>query len=129
MPHGTLPFQYSEEEPSTGMTALSGLACYLEMAEAAGVWESIRRHLWLRVEGQGWTDVQVVTSLILLNLAGGESVDDLRTLESYEGQGRLLRMSETHRMRRSERRAQCKRWRKERRRSCAVAISGVSLPR
>ena len=117
MSQGTLPFQYSEEESSTGMTALSGLACYLEMAEAAGVWESIRRHLRLRVEGQGWTDVQVVTSLILLNLAGGESVDDLRTLESDEGLGRLLRMSETHRMRRSERRAQCKRWRKERRRS------------
>ena len=117
MPRGTLPFQYAEEKTTTGMTALSGLAAYLEMAEVAGLRESIRRHVRVREEGQGWTDVEVITSLILLNLAGGESVDDLRMLEADEGLCRLLRMSETHRMRRSEGAAQGKRWRKERTRS------------
>ena len=33
-----------------------------------------------RVNSQGWTDTQVVLSLILLNLAGGTSVDDLKVL-------------------------------------------------
>ena len=32
----------------------------------------------------------MVTSLILLNLAGGESVEDLRVLEKDEGLGRVL---------------------------------------
>ena len=35
----------------------------------------------LREGGQGWTDSQIVNSLILLNLAGGESVVDLDVLE------------------------------------------------
>ena len=30
---------------------------------------------------QGWTDEQLIVSLMLLNLAGGECVDDLRILE------------------------------------------------
>ena len=125
MPQGTLPFQYAEEVRSTGVTALSGLAAYMDLARVAGLSESVRRHVGVREEGQGWTDAQMVTSLILLNLAGGECVDDprssrgqaLRVLEKDEGLGRLLRMSETHRMRRSERRNREKRWRKERRRS------------
>ncbi len=117
MPQGIPSFQYCEETVSTGMTALSGLAAYLEMAEASGLRDSIRRHVGIRAEGQGWTDVQMVTALILLNLAGGESVDDLRVLESDEGLRRLLVKTETHRVRRIERGAQAKRWRIQRRRS------------
>ena len=58
MPQGTLPFQYSQERRTTGMTALSGLAAYLEMIEVSGLKESIRRHVRVREEGQGWTDTQ-----------------------------------------------------------------------
>ena len=87
--------------------------------------QSVSRHVRVRASGQGWTDSQMIISLVMLNLTGGESVDDprsgrgqvLRILEADEGLSRLLRMSETHRMRRSERRAQSKRWRRERRRS------------
>ncbi len=56
----------------------------------------------------------MVTALMMLNLAGGESVDDLRLLEKDEGLGRALLTAETHGMRRAERRAQRRRWRKER---------------
>ena len=67
----------------------------------------------------------MVTSLILLNTAGGESVDDprssrgqaLRILESDDGLGRVMQSAETHGMRRGERRAHQRRWRKQRRRS------------
>ena len=41
---------------------------------------------------QGWTDAQVVTSPVLLDLAGGECVEDLRLLEKDEGLGRVLRL-------------------------------------
>ena len=114
MQQGVLPFQYGTENRTGGMTSLTGLAVYLEMAEAAGLGESIRRHVKIREGGQGWTDRQMVTALILLNLAGGEGVDDLRVLEADEGLGRMLRRVETHRQRASERRAERNRWRRER---------------
>ena len=117
MKQGVLPFQYEEEKSSTGMTALSGLPAYLELTHAAGLRSSLERHVGLRRCGQGWTDIQVLTSLIMLNLAGGESVIDLDVLEEDEGFCRVLRQAETYRMRRRERRALEERWRVERRRS------------
>jgi hypothetical protein len=119
MKQGVLPFQYEEERNSTGMTALGGLPAYLDLARVAGLARSIERHVRLREGGQGWSDSQMVTSLVLLNLAGGEGVDDLRILEKDEGFCRVLRGAETHGMRRKERRAAERRWRKERRRSVA----------
>ena len=71
----------------------------------------------LREGGQGWTDSQIVNSLILLNLAGGESVVDLDVLEKDEGFCRVLREVETWGMGRRERRVLEERWRVERRRS------------
>ena len=62
-----------------------------------------------------------MTSLVLLNLTGGECVEDLRLLEKDEGLGRVLRLAETHGMGRRERRGLLGRWRKERRRSVPSA--------
>jgi len=56
-------------------------------------------------------------ALVLLNLAGGESVDDLRILEGDEGFAKVMRRVETHGLPRRERRALEKRWRKQRRRA------------
>ena len=77
MKQGVLPFQYEQEKSSPGMTAMAGMMTYLELMHAAGLRSSVERHVGLRECGQGWTDSQVVSSLILLNLAGGESVVDL----------------------------------------------------
>ena len=71
MPQGALSFHYAQENNSTGMTALSGLPAYMDMAEVAGLRESVRRHVGVREGAQGWTDAQMVMSLILLYLAGG----------------------------------------------------------
>lgn len=117
MKQGVLPFQYEQEKTTTGMTALAGLPAYVELAQVAGLSRSIERHVRLREGGQGWRDSQVITSLVLLNLAGGEAVDDLRILEKDEGFCRVLRRAETYGMRRRERRCMERRWRKERQRS------------
>ncbi len=117
MPQGVLPFQYQEDTSFTGMTALTGLPLYLDLAYVAGLSQSIQRHLQLRQGNQGWSDAQVVTSLVLLNLAGGDSVEDLRILEKDEGFGLVLRKVEHHSLPRKERRARERRWRKERRRT------------
>ena len=79
-------------EPAEG----SGLLAYLDLAAVARLGESVRRHVGVREGAQGWTDSQMVMSLVMLNLAGGESVDDLRVLEKDEGLGRLLLMAELH---------------------------------
>jgi hypothetical protein len=63
----------------------------------------------------------VVLALMLLNLAGGESVADLEVLEADEGFSRLLRRVEQHGLGRRERREWERRWRKERQRSVPSA--------
>ena len=117
MKQGLLAFQYEQEKGSTDMTGLSGLMTYVELMDAAGLRSSVERHVRLRECGQGWTDSQMIISLMLLNLAGGESVSDLDLLEKDRGLCRMLREFETCGMRLSERRALEKRWRVERRRS------------
>ena len=99
------------------MTALAGLPLYLELAEVAGLPEAIQRHLGLRERGQGWTDAQIVMALVLLNVAGGEAVEDLGVLEGDEGFCAVLRKVESHGLGRRQRRALESRWRKERHRS------------
>ncbi len=90
MAQGILPFKYELERSEVGMMALAGLPLYLDLAKVVGLSESIQRHLRVRDKGQGWTDRQVVMALIMLNLAGGEHVEDLRGLEEDEGWCRIL---------------------------------------
>jgi DDE family transposase len=118
MTQGVLPFQYEVSAAACGMTALAGLPAYLDLAAVSGLTGAIRRHLKVAAERQqGWTDEQVVMSLVLLNLAGGDCVDDLRVLQGDEGFARVLRRVELHGRPRKERRALERRWRKARRRA------------
>lgn len=117
MPQGLLSFQYEVDHRSERMTALGGLPLYLELAHVTGLIESIRKHLRVRDAGQGWTDVQVVLGIVLLNLAGGDCVDDLEVLERDAGFSEILRRAELHDLPRSQRRELARRWRKERRRA------------
>jgi hypothetical protein len=117
MTQGVLPFKYQEEKKGGGMTALAGLPAYLDLAHVLGLRDSIKEHVRVRQGDQGWTDAQVVLSLVFLNLAGGDCVDDLRVLEGDEGFSRVLDRVETHGMGRKERRALQGRWRNGRRRA------------
>ena len=87
------------------MMAWSGLPTYLDLASVARFGESVRRHVGVREGTQGWSDAQMVTALVMLILAGWESVDDVRVLEKDEGLGKLLLEAETHGMWRAECRA------------------------
>jgi hypothetical protein len=72
MPQGVFSYKYEEEKTSTGMTALAGLPVYLDLASVLGLGDHIRAHMQVR-QSQGWTDEQIILSLVLLNLAGGDS--------------------------------------------------------
>jgi len=118
MTQGILPFRYECERTGSGMTALAGLLPYVELAAVSGLSDSVRRHLQVCVDQkQGWTDSQIVLPLVLLNVAGGNSVDDLQILERDEGFAKVLRRIEMHGIRRRERRELERRWRKERKRA------------
>ena len=116
MTQGVLPFQYEEEKTGSGMTALAGLLLYLELAHVVGLPESVRCHV--RVAGsQGWDDVQMVLSLVLLQLAGGTAVADLERLEQDAGFAAVLRQVEDHGLSWRQGRERARRWRRRRTRS------------
>lgn len=117
MTQGVLPFKYEKDKQGCGMTALGGLPTYLDLAYRAGLPRSIERHIRIRAEGQGWTDSEVILSLLMLNLAGGQSVEDLNGLEGDEGFCRVLGRISKHGLTRKQRRALGNRWRKEKRRA------------
>lgn len=117
MTQGVLPFKYEEEKNTSGLTALAGLPIYLDLAKVIGLSKSIQKHLRIRQNSQGWTDSQLVLSLVLLNLAGGDCVDDLKIVEADDGFCTVLRKSEMHGLKRKVRRALERRWRKEKTRS------------
>ena len=121
MAQGILGFKYEEEKHDTGMTGLSGLPVYLELMKAMGLPKLMGSRL--QVKQRGWTDTQMVSSLILLNLAGGDCVEDLERVQKDEGFCKLLRRVEQQGMRRSERREVDRRWRKERWRSVPAPSS------
>jgi hypothetical protein len=116
MTQGVLPFKYEEEKSESGMTALAGLPVYLDLARVLGLSASIQKHVKIRKNSQGWTDSQSLTSLILLNLSGGTSVDDLKILNADPGFCEVLRKTELYGLKRKERRELERRWRKEKKR-------------
>ena len=123
MTQGVLPFQYEEEKKSVGQTGLAGLPVYLDLVHRMGLGASINRHIEVRSNTQGWTDSEMVLSLMFLNLAGGDCVDDLRILESDDGFCQLLNRVQHHYLPRHKRRDLERRWRKERTRSVPSSTS------
>lgn len=123
MAQGVLPFQLSQEFSESGVTSLAGLPAYLELGHVLGLAQSIETHMKVRDGGQGYTDVQVIVPLILMNLAGGDCVADLERLADDSGFSRLLERFELHHLSRADKRRLRKRWRKTKERLVPAASS------
>ena len=117
MAQGILPFQYEKEQNSVGITGLAGLPLYLDLVQVARMRQVIEHQLGTFGPRQGWSATQHVLSVILLNLAGGDCVDDLEVLNNDPGFGDVLGQAEVYRLGRRKRRALQRRWRKEYKRS------------
>jgi hypothetical protein len=101
---GVLSYRMECERTSQNLTGLSGLGPFVELAVASGLMESIGRNVSVCGE-QGWTDQEIVMSVLLLNLAGGDCVDDLdhagyehvllAWLDRMDNKGRLGRIEFT----------------------------------
>jgi Transposase DDE domain group 1 len=112
MAQGELGFKYEVERQGEGMTGMGGIGPYLDLACRSGMVRSIERHVKARGE-QGWTDAESVLSLVMLNLVGGDCVEDVDRLESDEGFCRLFSKAVSQGLSRKGRRGLKKRWRKE----------------
>lgn len=110
MTQGGLPFQYQSEKNDSGLTGFAGLPLYVELAIQSGLVQHINQTI--KTKMRGWTDAEMILSLVLLNLAGGDCISDIERLEEDPGLRRLLIQFSTHGMKRKERRAFERRWRK-----------------
>jgi hypothetical protein len=113
---GVLPYEFVEDESKSELTGHAGLLPYLDLACALGVLKAVDEKVGV-CGSQGWMDRHHVLSLILLNLAGGECVDDIRMLESDAGLCRVFQAAEGYGLNRAQRKELEKRFRKGRTRT------------
>jgi len=112
MAQGELGFKYEVEHQGEGMTGMGGIGPYLDLACRSGMVRSIERHVKAQGE-QGWTDAESVLSLVMLNLVGGDCVEDVDRLEADKGFCRLFSKAVSQGLSWKGRRGSKKRWRKE----------------
>jgi hypothetical protein len=112
-----IPFQYEEDPSTADLTAFAGLLLYLDLFAASRLRESVGTHLGFLDGDQGWTAYELLTSLALLNLAGGDSVNDIEKLEQDAGFAEVFRRFRVDGLNRRQRRQLKGRWRKERQRA------------
>ena len=116
MAQGVLGFHYESASDRSGLTALAGLPLYLDLIQASGLADAVDRHLRLAGE-QGWLDLQMMLSVLCLNLAGGACVEDIARLENDTGFTALLRAAERELLARASRREATRRFRRGRTRT------------
>lgn len=85
MPQTVLPFQYESETQSTGLMNAAGLPVYLDLMAALDLPGRIDHELASLSSEQGWTHIQQITSLLLMQWAGGSALDHLDHLENDPG--------------------------------------------
>ncbi|RLB53222.1 MAG: IS1380 family transposase [Deltaproteobacteria bacterium] len=105
MPQTLLPFQYEKDPTRSKFTALGGLPLFLDLMTGLGVVTSLRRNLACKSDMNGWSVSDVVLALILVNLAGGECVEDLDRLNADVGFGQLMDLANRAGYSRQQRRA------------------------
>jgi len=110
---GLLAYEFGEEPGSCELTGHAGLLPYIDLACVLGLLKEADERIGIGGT-QGWMDRQHVISLILLNLAGGECVEDIRLLEADEGLCQVVREAEKYGLSKSERRGLESRFRKGR---------------
>jgi hypothetical protein len=72
------------------MTSQAGLPLVAELLEALGVQELVERELSIGQRRRGWTAYEKLEWLVLMIVAGGERIEDIRILGRDEGLSRLI---------------------------------------
>ena len=72
------------------MTGLAGLLLVAQTFRVLGLARSVDRHIHLKQRDRGFTEAEMVESLVLLQAAGGDALDDLDKLRGDKGGDRAL---------------------------------------
>jgi len=91
MTQGVLPVKYEEEKKDFGTTAYGGLLLFLDLFSKIGFFQMVRTHLKAKEDKQGWSDLQFLICLLLLNICGGDCVDDVKNMGKDDGLMRILK--------------------------------------
>ncbi|WP_286975501.1 transposase [Acetomicrobium sp. UBA5826] len=118
-------FHYEIDKTDRLVTAWASLPLVTELFYRMGLDRVINEEIGAR-RTQGYTDAEQILSLILLNIAGGESVEDLKMLEGDPGFRKLqtLLQSANAKSDRKGSKSASNRWRKERKR-CLPSVTAV----
>ena len=91
MPQKLLPYKYEESQRSSALSGYAGLPVFLDFLRGLGFDRVLRQELdTAEYVDCLWKPSAIATSLLLLNLAGGDSVDDLQRIQADSGLSRLL---------------------------------------
>jgi hypothetical protein len=114
MPQGVTSFHYEEDNSNSKSTGLAGLPVYMDLLAKIGLSEIIGRHLHLRTKKNSWSDSDEITALLLLNIAGGDCVEDVDILNADRGFCKLLKQLQLReqKMPRQQRRVLSREWEK-----------------
>lgn len=107
---GLLPIHLEIDPTEAEVTSHAGLLVYLDAWNRLGVAGMVDERVHI-CGSQGWLDRQMVLSLALLNLAGGDCVTDIDKLEDDAGLRRLVSSAEYSGMSLAQRKAAKKRFR------------------
>ena len=89
-----LPYKYEAAGKSTVLSSFAGLPVFLDFFRSLHFDRALQEYLdGAEHDDCVWKPSQVVTSLLLLHLAGGDSVDDLRRFRDDPGLSKLLEKS------------------------------------
>jgi len=109
-----LDLEYTIANEKQG-TRFAGLPVFFELGLVLGIKESVEKHIPCRRECDGWKAWEIIIALILLNLAGGEHIEDIEVLERDRGLAEV--MFRARYRDRKERRRHFRSWRKGRERA------------
>jgi len=83
-----LPFKLEEGDRDDEVTGLAGLPLIHQFMKRSGLCRQIKKHL--KFKECGWSEVELVETIVMLVAAGGEHLDDVRMLASDKALQRLL---------------------------------------
>jgi hypothetical protein len=80
-----LAVEISTEPALEVLTALAGLPLVAKTFRTLGAPESIKRNLQIKKRERGFSEAEMVESMVLLNAAGGDCLDDFKRLQDDPG--------------------------------------------
>ena len=95
-----LPFDYVEENQGNELTAWAGVGLFLELTMVVRLRDMLDKTM---DRGDGWPVSVIVMTIILINLVGGQSVDDVAWLQADKGLSKFFELTIMHGLRGKER--------------------------